>query len=130
MARTLLLTLFGLAHIFAAEATDVLAGKWTLTSWNSRPISEQHIAKLELTFSADGKMASRVVMDEKWNGMILEGSGTWSLAPDGLLTWTHGAGSGKTTVKRDNNILLLSEDILVRSDGGKVPGPATYKRSD
>ncbi len=93
-----------------------LLGTWKLKTVGGGNPATLDIKSWQLEFREQGKWIYSGAMTGKFDGMTLNGSGTWLLQGN-QMEYTAGANRGKTTVHVDNNSLVLSPDPVVRLNG-------------
>ncbi len=105
-----------------------LVGKWRLVRADGKTPAETSLKSQELELAADGTWTSTIEMGGQLAGMTLKGSGTWSIAPNGV-SYANGQDKGTSRVSLSSGRLTLDPDFHHRkNDAAKTPITCEYER--
>jgi len=108
----------------SAHPGDALVGTWDLRTFADAPPTAHNIKTYEVAFLPDHTWTFSAVMTGDWEGMRMEGSGSWSVDA-GQLDYTAGANSGSSVISWRDGSLVLDPDPVLR-DQARQPGTAVY----
>jgi hypothetical protein len=111
-----------------AAETFTLVGTWSLASVNGAPISTQQLKSHQVHFVEDGTWTFTSEMTGRYEGMHLEGSGTWKFS-EATLEYTAGANSGVSTATMDASTLTLDPDPVISPSAGTEKARTSYGRT-
>jgi hypothetical protein len=106
----------------------MLPGNWRLAAVDGADPASVHIKEYRAQFEKNGSWLYTATMNGNFEGMQLNGHGTWAIK-NGVLSWTAGANSGASKVIfKGKNQLLLDSDPVIRAPGGKQLVRTEYVR--
>ena len=126
---TLPLILFGCATspVKPTPAAIPIQGTWVLREAGGAPPERIGVGSLQIEFRSDGTTHVETTMTGAFEGMRMNGSGTWRLT-DSTLTWITGDNSGTSRVALLGDSLTLEPDPVLVQPGGKGPINTRYAR--
>jgi hypothetical protein len=104
-----------------------ILGSWNLKTISGNSPDKLNIKSCKIEFSEDGKWNYSVKMTRQYEGMELEGSGTYKTNSNAF-EYTAGENSGKSEIEIKDDLLMLSPDPVIKPNGGKVAAKTVYER--
>ena len=110
-----------------AVGSKDITGTWILETVAGKPPGSINIKTWRISFTANQQWTYGGEMNEKFGGMKLSGSGSWKIIANEL-EYAAGSNKGRSKLRIDNGVLILTPDPVVTMPGGKFPAVTTYKK--
>lgn len=94
----------------------LVSHSWQLNTTSKGKPEVLNIKEFQSTFSHDGKWVFKSVMSGQFEGMKMNGAGTWRIK-DSKLFYTVGGNSGQSNIEIKNGILKLNPDPVLLFNG-------------
>jgi len=112
---------------FKKRRASPFVGTWKLVLAGNEPPQSLHIRAMRLEIRIDGTYSWESVMQDQWDGMKLQGNGTWELDGE-RIRYTTGEGPNASLARINGSRLLLEPDFVLKRDG-IIPVVGIYERN-